>query len=95
MPGKANPAPPVGPALAGAWDNIMASVRNTTPATTTRSAKVIPAEITIFTGWFLHFHPEIISRGCIAEKAAGIEKGSSEPNRTRWVRLPFTGARDR
>ena len=47
--GKANPAPPVGPALAGHGINIMAFCKEYNARTSTKVGEVIPAEITIYT----------------------------------------------
>jgi large subunit ribosomal protein L11 len=80
--GKANPAPPVGPALAGHGINIMAFCKEYNARTSNRAGDVIPAEITIFTDGSFTFILKSPPTAVLLKKAAGVEKGSSEPNRT-------------
>ena len=56
--GKANPAPPVGPALAGHGINIMAFCKEYNARTSNRPGEVLPAEITSLHRWLLHLCPE-------------------------------------
>ncbi len=79
--GKANPAPPVGPALAGHGINIMAFCKEYNARTSNRVGEVIPAEITIFTDGSFTFILKSPPTGVLLRKAAGIEKGSAQPNR--------------
>ena len=79
--GKANPAPPVGPALAGHGINIMAFCKEYNARTSNRAGEVIPAEITIFTDGSFTFILKSPPTGVLLRKAAGIEKGSAQPNR--------------
>ena len=66
--GKANPAPPVGPALAGHGINIMAFCKDYNARTQNRAGEVIPAEITVYTdGSFLH--PQITPGLGLAEES--------------------------
>jgi len=81
--GKANPAPPVGPALAGHGINIMAFCKEYNARTNNRVGEVIPAEITIFTDGSFTFILKSSPAAVLLKKAAGIEKGSAEPNRTK------------
>jgi large subunit ribosomal protein L11 len=81
--GKANPAPPVGPALAGHGINIMAFCKEYNARTSNRVGDVIPAEITIFTDGSFTFILKSPPSSILLKKAAGIEKGSAEPNRTK------------
>ena len=79
--GKANPAPPVGPALAGHDINIMAFCKEYNARTSNRAGEVIPAEITIYTDGSFTFILKSPPTGVLFRKAAGIEKGSAQPNR--------------
>ncbi len=79
--GKANPAPPVGPALAGHGINIMAFCKDYNARTSNRVGEVIPAEITIFTDGSFTFILKSPPAAVLLRKAAGIEKGSDQPNR--------------
>jgi large subunit ribosomal protein L11 len=81
--GKANPAPPVGPALAGHGINIMAFCKEYNARTNNRVGEVIPAEITIFTDGSFTFILKSSPAAVLLKKAAGIDKGSAEPNRTK------------
>ena len=81
--GKANPAPPVGPALAGHRINIMAFCKEYNARTSNKVGEVIPAEITIFTDGSFTFVLKSSPAPVLLKKAAGVEKGSSEPNRTK------------
>lgn len=81
--GKANPAPPVGPALAGHGINIMAFCKDYNARTQNRVGEVIPAEITIYTDGSYSFVLKSPPAAVLLRKAAGIDKGSSEPNRNK------------
>jgi large subunit ribosomal protein L11 len=79
--GKANPAPPVGPALAGHGINIMAFCKEYNARTSNRVGEILPAEISIFTDGSFTFILKSSPAGVLLRKAAGIEKGSAQPNR--------------
>jgi large subunit ribosomal protein L11 len=79
--GKANPAPPIGPALAGHGINIMAFCKEYNARTANKAGEVIPAEITIYTDGSFSFVLKTSPAGVLLRKAAGIEKGSGVPNR--------------
>lgn len=79
--GKANPAPPVGPALAGHGINIMAFCKEYNARTSNRAGELIPAEITVYTDGSFTFVLKSPPASELLKKAAGIEKGSSAPNR--------------
>jgi large subunit ribosomal protein L11 len=79
--GKANPAPPIGPALAGHGINIMAFCKEYNARTANRAGEILPAEITIFTDGSFSFILKTPPAGVLLRKAAGIEKGSGVPNR--------------
>ncbi len=79
--GKANPAPPVGPALAGHGINIMAFCKEYNARTSNRTGEVLPAEITIYTDGSFTFLLKTSPAPVLLRKAAGIDKGSSTPNK--------------
>jgi large subunit ribosomal protein L11 len=79
--GKANPAPPIGPALAQHGVNIMAFCKDYNGRTASRAGEIIPAEITIFQDSSFRFNLKSPPAAILLCKAAGIEKGSGEPNR--------------
>jgi len=79
--GKANPAPPIGPALAGHGINIMAFCKDYNARTQARAGEVIPAEITIYTDGSFTFILKSSLTSVLLKKAAGVEKGSGLPNK--------------
>src|SRR5512143_1548696 len=79
--GKANPAPPVGPALAGHGINIMAFCKEYNARTANRPGEVIPAEITVFTDGSFTFILKTPPAAVLLRKAAKVEKGSGVPNK--------------
>ncbi len=79
--GKANPAPPVGPALAGHGINIMAFCKEYNSRTANRAGDVIPAEITVYTDGSFTFILKTPPAAVLLRKAAGVEKGSGVPNK--------------
>jgi large subunit ribosomal protein L11 len=81
--GKANPAPPIGPALAGHGINLMAFCKEYNARTSSRAGDIIPAEISIFTDGSFTFILKTPPTPVLLRKAAGLEKGSGEPNRTK------------
>ena len=85
--GKATPAPPVGPALGGHGINIMAFVKEYNERTADQVGYVIPAEITVFEDRSFTFVTKTPPAARLILKAAGVEKGSSEPHKTKVARL--------
>jgi large subunit ribosomal protein L11 len=79
--GKANPAPPIGPALAGHGINIMAFCKEYNARTQNRAGDIIPAEITVFTDGSFTFVLKSPPASVLLKKAAGVESGSQVPNR--------------
>lgn len=79
--GKANPAPPIGPALAQHGVNIMAFCKDYNGRTASKAGEIIPAEITIFQDGSFRFKLKSPPAAILLCKAAGVEKGSGEPNR--------------
>ena len=79
--GKANPAPPVGPALAGHGINIMAFCKEYNARTANRPGETLPAEITVYTDGSFTFVLKTQPAAVLLRKAAGVEKGSGVPNK--------------
>ena len=79
--GKANPAPPVGPALGQHGVNIMAFCKEYNARTANMVGSVIPVEITVFVDNSFTFVTKTPPAYDLLRKAAGVEKGSGEPNR--------------
>ncbi len=79
--GKANPAPPIGPALAGYGINIMAFCKEYNARTANRTGDVIPAEITVYSDGSFTFVLKTPPTAVLLRKAAKIEKGSPVPHR--------------
>lgn len=79
--GKANPAPPVGPALAGFGINIMAFCKEYNARTQNRVGDVLPAEISIYSDGSFTFILKSPPASVLLKKAAGVTKGSAQPNR--------------
>jgi large subunit ribosomal protein L11 len=79
--GKASPAPPIGPALATHGINLMAFCKEYNARTSNRMGEVVPAEITIFQDGSFKFILKSSPAAVLLKKAAGVDKGSSEPNR--------------
>ena len=79
--GKANPAPPIGPALAGHGINLMAFCKEYNARTANRMGEIIPAEITIFTDGSFTFILKTPPAAVLLKKAAGVEKGAATANR--------------
>ena len=77
--GKANPAPPIGPALAPHGVNIMAFVKDYNARTASKVGEIIPAEITIYADGSFKFDLKSSPAPVLLKKAAGIEKGSATP----------------
>ena len=79
--GKANPAPPVGPALGQHGLNIMAFCKDYNARTAGMAGSIIPVEITVYQDRTFSFILKTSPATDLLKKAAGIEKGSAEPNR--------------
>ncbi|MEM7759446.1 MAG: 50S ribosomal protein L11 [Cyanobacteria bacterium P01_A01_bin.40] len=79
--GKANPAPPVGPALGQHGVNIMAFCKEYNAKTADKAGLVIPVEISVFEDRSFTFILKTPPASVLIKKAAGIDKGASEPNK--------------
>lgn len=74
--GKANPAPPIGPALAQHGINLMQFCKEYNARTSNRIGEIIPAEITIFTDGSFKFVLKSPPTSFLLKKAAGIKTGA-------------------
>jgi large subunit ribosomal protein L11 len=81
--GAANPAPPVGPALGQHGVNIMEFCKAFNAQTQAQSGTIIPVEITVFEDRSFTFITKTPPAAILLREAAGIEKGSGEPNRNK------------
>lgn len=79
--GKANPAPPIGPALGGHGINIMAFCKEYNARTSNRPGEIIPAEISVYTDGSFTFVLKTSPAAVLLRKAAGVSKGSATPNK--------------
>ena len=85
--GKASPAPPIGPALAPHGINLMGFCKEYNARTSGQTGQIIPAEITIYADSSFSFILKTPPAAVLLRKAAGVEKGSAEPNREKVGRV--------
>lgn len=81
--GQANPAPPVGPALGQHGVNIAQFVQQFNEATKIMAGDIIPVEITVYEDRTFEFKLKTPPASDLLRKAAGIEKGSAQPNKNK------------
>ncbi len=81
--GKANPAPPIGPALGQHGVNIMQFCKEYNAKTQDQAGMIVPVEITVFEDRSFDFILKTPPAAVLLLKAAGIEKGSASPNKTK------------
>lgn len=79
--GAANPSPPVGPALGQAGLNIMEFCKAFNSKTQDKQGLIVPVVITVYADRSFTFITKSPPAAVLLKKAAGIEKGSGEPNR--------------
>jgi len=79
--GKANPAPPVGPALGQHGINLMQFCKEYNARTASQVGNIIPVEVTVYQDRSFSFVTKTPPTSDLLRKAAGIERGSNEPNR--------------
>ncbi|MGD1850818.1 MAG: 50S ribosomal protein L11 [Cyanophyceae cyanobacterium] len=81
--GKATPAPPIGPALGQHGVNIMMFCKEYNAKTADKAGFVIPVEISVYEDRSFTFILKTPPASVLIRKAAGIEKGSGEPNKVK------------
>ncbi|MCF7885921.1 MAG: 50S ribosomal protein L11 [Candidatus Marinimicrobia bacterium] len=81
--GKANPSPPVGPALGQHGVNIMEFCKAFNAKTQEKQGLIIPVEITVYKDRSFDFITKTPPAAVLLKKAAKIEKGSGEPNKVK------------
>jgi large subunit ribosomal protein L11 len=91
--GAANPAPPVGPALGQHGVNIMEFCKAFNAQTQDQNGRIIPVEITVYEDRSFTFITKTPPAAVLIKEAAGIEKGSGEPNREKVARLTMDQVR--
>jgi len=92
--GNANPAPPVGPALGQHGVNIMEFCKAFNAQTQGENGTVIPVEITVFEDRSFTFITKTPPAAVLIKQAAGISKGSGEPNRDKVAKITRDQARE-
>jgi large subunit ribosomal protein L11 len=85
--GVATPAPPVGPALGQHGVNIMEFCKAYNAATESQRGQIVPVEITVYEDRSFTFITKTPPASRLIHAALGIEKGSSEPHKTKVARL--------
>src|SRR5579862_6087337 len=92
--GAATPAPPVGTALGPHGVNIMDFVRQYNAATDSQRGNIIPVEITIYEDRSFSFITKTPPAAEMIKKAAGVQKGSAEPHKTKVAKITKAQVRD-
>jgi large subunit ribosomal protein L11 len=85
--GSANPAPPVGPALGQHGVNIMEFCKAFNAQTQDQNGRIIPVVITVYEDRSFTFITKTPPAAVLIKEAAGIDKGSGEPNRTKVAKI--------
>jgi large subunit ribosomal protein L11 len=91
--GSANPAPPVGPALGQHGVNIMEFCKSFNAQTQDQNGRIIPVVITVFEDRSFTFITKTPPAAVLIKEAAGIPKGSGEPNRTKVAKITMDQVR--
>ena len=92
--GKANPAPPVGPALGQRGVNIMAFCKEYNAKTSDKAGMIIPVEISVYEDRSFTFVLKTPPASVLILKAAGIEKGSSQPDKEKVGSITYNQLKD-
>ena len=92
--GQANPAPPVGPALGQHGVNIMDFCKQFNAKTQKQSGTLIPVEITVYADRSFSFITKTPPASFLIKKAAGVEKGSQEPQAAKVAALTVAQVRE-
>jgi large subunit ribosomal protein L11 len=91
--GQANPAPPVGPALGQHGVNIMEFCKAFNAQTQDQNGRIIPVVITVYEDRSFTFITKTPPAAVLIKEAAGIPKGSGEPNRTKVAKITMDQVR--
>ncbi len=92
--GKANPAPPIGPALGQHGVNIMQFCKEYNAKTSDQAGMIVPVEITVYEDRSFDFILKTPPASVLLRKAANIEKGSAQPNKNKVATLTRAQIRD-
>jgi len=92
--GKASPAPPIGPSLAPHGINLMMFCKEYNARTASMAGYIIPAKITVYTDNSFTFTLGTPPTAQLIRKAAGIEKGSPTPNRTKVGKITMAQVKE-
>ncbi|QUQ70602.1 50S ribosomal protein L11 [Kutzneria sp. CA-103260] len=92
--GLANPAPPVGPALGQHGVNIMEFCKAYNAATESQRGTVVPVEISVYEDRSFDFKLKTPPAAKLLLKAAGVEKGSGEPHKTKVAKVSWDQVRE-
>ena len=92
--GKANPAPPIGPALGQHGVNIMMFCKEYNARTADQAGLVIPVEISVYEDRSFTFILKTPPASVLIQKAAGIERGSGEPNKKKVGKITTAQLRE-
>lgn len=85
--GKANPSPPVGPALGQKGVNIMEFCKQFNAKTSDKDGLIIPVVITVYTDKSFTFITKTPPAAVLLKKAAKVDKGSAEPHRNKVAKV--------
>ncbi|HEY2059547.1 MAG TPA: 50S ribosomal protein L11 [Amycolatopsis sp.] len=91
--GQANPAPPVGPALGQHGVNIMEFCKQYNAATESQRGDVVPVEISVYEDRSFDFKLKTPPAAKLLLKAAGVDKGSAEPHKTKVAKVTWDQVR--
>jgi large subunit ribosomal protein L11 len=92
--GKANPAPPIGPALGQHGVNIMQFCKEYNAKTSDQAGMIVPVEISVYEDRSFDFILKTPPASVLLKKAAGLEKGSAQPNKNKVATLTRAQIRD-
>ena len=92
--GAANPAPPVGPALGQHGVNIMEFCKAYNAATESQRGQIVPVEISVYEDRSFTFVTKTPAAARLLLKAAGVEKGSGEPHKTKVAKVTMDQVRE-
>lgn len=92
--GAANPSPPIGPALGQRGVNIMEFCKAYNAATENQRGNVIPVEISVYEDRSFDFVLKTPPAAKLLLKAAGVQKGSAEPHKTKVAKVTWDQVRE-